>query len=192
MMSLAKWFGLGAVGLVVALSATSEEKPAAPAAAAATPTPSGEVAKEAAAPAAEKGPNSCLTDIEVIRELKARRDALEAKEKQLDTLREELKQREALTVEELKRLEAARAELLKIEGTQKSDAEQKVTKLVETLELMPPKASAKVITELEDSLAVATMSRISNLKLAKIMAAMDPKRSSALSQLMAKGKKAKS
>lgn len=190
MMSLAKWFGLGAVGLVVALSATPEEK--APAQAAATPGPSGEAPKEAAAPVAEKGPNSCLTDIEVIRELKARRDALEAKEKQLDTLRDELKQREALTVEELKKLEAARAELLKIEGAQKSDAEQKVSKLVETLELMPPKASAKVITELEDTLAVATMSRISNLKLAKIMAAMDPKRSSALSQLMAKGKKAKS
>lgn len=183
-MNLWKFTLVAILGSLIALTATPKESPTKEEA------KKEEAVKEPAKEAAN--PNSCLTDIDVIRELKARRDALEAKEKALEALRDELKQRETLTVEELKKLDAARAELLKIEGSQKSDADQKVTKLVETLELMPPKASAKVITELEDTLAVATMSRISNLKLAKIMAAMDPKRSSALSQLMAKGKKAKS
>lgn len=127
---------------------------------------------------------SCVTGA-AVDDLNRQRERLEAREKELQAKEAELKAAEAGLKEELKKIEEARAEFGRMEDLKKKENEEKVAKIVETVETMSPKPAAVLVAALDDALAVTAMQRISTPKLAKIMNIMEPGRSSRLTELLA-------
>jgi flagellar motility protein MotE (MotC chaperone) len=137
-------------------------------------------------------PNSgCLADPAVLDDIRSQREKLADMKKALDERDAELTKREQAVAEEIKKIETAREAIEKIEESKKDISEEKVAKLVETFETMSPKASAKVLAELDERLAVATITRMDTAKLSKIMNLMEPQRSVRLTELLAGVGKAK-
>lgn len=131
----------------------------------------------------ERG-GGCLVDPAAIEDLRQRRVEVDVKSKDLLARESELKGRERALDEEFKKLEDLRIRIEKAQGSLKKDNEEKVAKLVETLETMNPKSAAALMTTLDDSLAVVAMTRLATPKLAKIMNLLDPGRSAQLTEAM--------
>jgi len=136
-------------------------------------------------PVIEKTDEGCLADAATLEDLKRQKRELEARGRELAARESELKARELALSDEMAKLADARDEIGKADGAKKKEAEAKVTKLVETLESMSPKAAAPLVASLDEALAVQAMSRLSTTKLAKLMNVMDPIRSTRLSEIMA-------
>jgi len=161
----------------------------------ATPESSGEVkteAKKDAQPNAENesreddaGYSGCIADASVIADLRKRNEELELKQKALTAKETELKVREQSINEELSKLQAVRDEIASLDTTQKKGNEERLGKIVETLETMNPKAASQMLSSLDDRLAVAAASRIATPKLAKIMNIMDAAKASKLTEMLA-------
>ncbi|MGE0615469.1 MAG: MotE family protein [Bacteriovoracia bacterium] len=151
------------------------------------------VAFAAWAPMSFAAPDSegCLADEAVLLDLRRNKEAVEAKEKALKEKEAELADMKKALEVEMKRLEALKAEIAGLSLVQDSKQEEKVAKLVETLETMSPKKSAELISKLQNELAVAAMERISTPKLAKILNIMEISRSKELTELLAMKKKVK-
>jgi flagellar motility protein MotE (MotC chaperone) len=129
--------------------------------------------------------SSCLSDPIVLDEIKKKREEIDLKWKELAARDAELKARETAINEELKKLQETRDDIAKLEDSQRKGNEEKISKVVETLENMSPKASAQMLSTLDDGLAVAAISQMSTPKLAKVMNVMEPARASKLTELLA-------
>jgi flagellar motility protein MotE (MotC chaperone) len=129
--------------------------------------------------------SACLVDPIAADDMNRRRNELDAREKELKSRDAELKARERALEEELQKIAAVREDIEKIEGARKKEGSDKVAKLVETFETMSPKTASALMSTLDESLAVATMSRIATPKLAKILNSMEPRKSARLSELLA-------
>jgi len=127
---------------------------------------------------------ACVTG-SALEDLSAARERLAVKEKELAQKEAELKAFETAIKKEFARIEQARQDLAGVETLKKKENEEKVAKIVETLETMSPKASAQLIATLDDALAVTALQRMATPKLAKVMNLLDPGRSSRLTELMA-------
>lgn len=121
----------------------------------------------------------------VLDELSKKRQELDARQKDLQSKEAELKAREAALDDEFKRLQQTRDEIAKLDENHRQINQEKVSKVVETLSTMSPKASAQMLTTLDDALAVAAISQMDTIKLAKIMNTIDPKRGAKLTELLA-------
>jgi len=127
---------------------------------------------------------NCLVDESAIEDIKSKKEELLNKEKELELKIAEITAREKALVEELKKIENIRDEIKQINTTKIQKNEEKVAKLVETLESMSPKAAASIVANIEESLAVEAMARLSSLKLSKVLAAIEPKKSSQLAEAL--------
>lgn len=143
-------------------------------------SPAPEVAKPT-----PKDPDLCLSDPIVLDELKKRREALETREKELEKREVELTSKSKAIEEELSKMQGIRDEITQIDQSRAKENEERVSKLIETLQMMSPKPAAKLVSTLDEGLAVATLSRMDNAKLAKLLALMEPDKASRLSELMA-------
>jgi flagellar motility protein MotE (MotC chaperone) len=130
-------------------------------------SPSDQVAQPAAS--FDKG-GACLADPAAVEDIKKRREELDARQKDIASRDTELKAREKALDDELKKMENIRDEIVKI---------------VETFETMSSKAAARVLSELDETLAVASMARMDTQRLAKVMNVMDPAKSSRLTEILA-------
>ena len=128
---------------------------------------------------------TCAADETVIDDLRKQKSLLDQRMKEMAQKETDLKSREAALDEELKKIEIVRDEIKAASGVVDSRSEEKITKLVETFESMSPKAGAQIMANLDERLAVQSMTRLSSVKLGKILSAMDPKKSTSLSELMA-------
>lgn len=128
--------------------------------------------------------SSCIVDANALEDLQRAKQELEVKQQELALKEKEMDAREKSFTEELKRLEQLRDEVGKVDSAKKKEAEERVAKLVETFETMSPKGAAQILANLDEGLAVSAMSKMTTLKLSKVMAAMDAKRSSRLTELM--------
>lgn len=133
----------------------------------------------------------CITDPVVIEDLKARRDELETRERDLTAKETELVAKSRALDEEIKRMEEIRDQVAKMEQAQSKNNEEKVAKVVETLEAMSPKTAAALFAQLDDGVAVTSMMRMASAKLSKIMNQLDPTRASKLTELLAGVSRAK-
>ncbi len=129
--------------------------------------------------------SGCMVDQAILEDLSKVRDSNEVKRKELVTKASELKAREDALAEEFKKLKVLREDIAKSYEAKTKENEEKILKLVETFLTMSPKAAAKVLSTLDDDLAVATLSQMDTARLAKIMNLMDSVRSTKLSELMA-------
>ncbi|MGZ3707780.1 MAG: MotE family protein, partial [Bdellovibrionota bacterium] len=102
----------------------------------------------------------CLTDPLAIEDLHKKSDELDARSKEFVAKDAELKAREKALEEELARLHSIRDEIAKIDDARKKENDERVSKIVTTVETMSPKAASQLLGTLEDSLAVATMGRM--------------------------------
>ena len=166
------------------LGVAGEEPTASPSPA---PAASPEIAQGPAAKEERLDPRdvACLVDPSALEDLKKQRQALQAKEKEIEGREAELRAREQALIEELKKIQEVRNDIGKVDSARKRENDEKVTKLVETFETMSPKAAAQVLASLDDTLAVATIARMATPRLAKVMNVMEPKRSTRLTELLA-------
>jgi flagellar motility protein MotE (MotC chaperone) len=127
----------------------------------------------------------CLANQAAIEDIQNQREKLSEMRKALADKEKELQARELAVTDELKKLDAARAEIAKMDDLHKQSNQEKITKLVETLEAMPPKSAAALLSTLDDALAVTAMQQLSTPKLAKMMNLMEPARSAKLTEILA-------
>ena len=130
---------------------------------------------------AQKG---CLVDQSAFEDIRHIREDLDAKKKELATKESDLKSREAAINEEFKKLTKARDDLAAAQDLKKKVDEEKLNKLVETLLIMSPKAASKLLSTVDDELAVAAIYKMDTTKLGKILNVMDTPVSSKLTELM--------
>jgi flagellar motility protein MotE (MotC chaperone) len=135
--------------------------------------------------AAIENGGGCLVDQAALEDLKKRKAELDAREQALAAKEAELAAAQRDAEEQLKKIQAVRDSIAASQELAKSENQEKVAKLVSTFEGMSPKAAAKLMSEIDESLAVATMAQISTQKLSKIMNVMEPERASRLSELLA-------
>lgn len=133
----------------------------------------------------KKDSQECITDPVVIEDLKSRREELEARERDLVAKESELVAKSRALDEEIKRMEEIRDQVAKMEEAQSRNNEEKVAKVVETLEAMSPKNAAALFAQLDDGVAIASMMRMSSAKLSKVMNQLDATRASKLTELLA-------
>ena len=126
----------------------------------------------------------CIVDTAAIEDLHRRREELDGRQKAMAQKESELKSREAAIEEELKRLEDMKASIVLDRTASNAQSEERMSKLVETLENMSPKKASEVLQTVDEKLAVIAMTRISTAKLSKIMNNFDPERAAHLSELM--------
>lgn len=129
--------------------------------------------------------SGCIASEAAIEDLKLQREKLEGREKELAAREAELKALEQAIKDELRKVEQARADIARADQLQKKENEEKVAKIVETVEAMSPKSASQLLGQLDDALAVTAMQRMSTAKLAKILNVMEPGRSSRLTELLA-------
>lgn len=132
-----------------------------------------------------KSQSGCLVDEAAVEDVQKAQEEISAKRKELTAKETELKAREHDLAEEVKKLDLAREDFAKAQVLKKAENDAKVAKLVETFLNMSPKAASKILSTLDDSLAVAVLTKMDTDKLAKIMNVMDPARSSQLSEMIA-------
>jgi len=128
---------------------------------------------------------SCLVDEVALEDIKKAKDANDAKAKELSAREAELKIKEQVLNEQLGKLQSARNEMNQMQDVKKAENQQKVQQLTDTILIMSPKAAAKVLSKMDEKLAVDIMTHMDNLRLAKIMNLMDPANSTRLSEHMA-------
>lgn len=150
---------------------SSHENPRAPAPAAAGQPPA--------------SPEACLADEVAIGDLRRQREEIEALKKDLAAKEAELAARETALNEEIKKLEELRDDIGKIDQSRKKDNEERVSKLIETLEGMSPKAAAAMLSTMEEALAVQAIYRMDTAKVAKVLGKIEPGKSSKLVEIMA-------
>lgn len=166
-------------GMIVSGVAADKTEPVAQ-----KPTPEPSPAPSAA-PARAAQDSGCISNASAIEDIRSQREALETSKKALSLREEELKAREAALTEELKKLEAIRDEIARTEARRTQESEERVTRLVELLETMNPRAGSQMLATLDEELAVRAMGRLAPQKLAKLMNVMDAGRSSHLAERMA-------
>lgn len=135
--------------------------------------------------AAEGEMPRCMPDQELLTEIKKRRQELEQRQQMLQKKDEDIAVREKVLKEEMKKLEDLRSAMTAQQLVSNAKIEERVAKLVETMQTMSPKASAKLMAEIEEDLAVEAMSRMSTPKLAKILNLIEPTKASILSEKLA-------
>ena len=147
-----------------------------------------EVAVEKLSPAASVAASECLASEEVIKDLEKREKVIKQKEESLAEKEKELNAQKTAIKEEMNKLEARQGEVQSARAKELAANEEKVAKLIETLETMSPKAAAGVIGGVDEELAVTALSRLTSVKAGKILSNLKNDKSSKLSEMMAYGK----
>jgi flagellar motility protein MotE (MotC chaperone) len=124
-------------------------------------------------------------EISVLQKLSARREALDARERELEL-------RQNLLAATEKRVDAKLAELKKIHGTvsgliKKHDEEEeaKLKQLVKMYEIMKPKEAASIFEKLEMPVLLDVVERMREQKSGPIIAKMDPAKAEKLTAALA-------
>lgn len=144
-----------------------------------------------AAPKKTFPPTSNQMDHDVAEDLRNRREELEARVRTLEAREAELVAKEKAVDEQIKKLDEIRADISRIETGNQAASAEKIAKIVETVEAMSPKASAKILNELDEPLAVQALSQVTSAKLAKILSNLEPAKSARFTELLAGVSRAK-
>ena len=147
----------------------------------------GDAKLTAAAPAAApETPPPSAQEMQVLQQLAARREALDARAEDIDRRADVLRAGEARLdqkLRELRDLETLLQGLLKAHDTQQ---EEQIRSLVKIYENMKPKDAARILEELEMTTLLQVAERMSERKLAPVMANMNPGKAKAITEELAK------
>jgi flagellar motility protein MotE (MotC chaperone) len=148
-----------------------------------------EAKKEEVAEAPKKKvAGGCLASEEVIQDIENREKKLQEREASIAEREKEVEAQLKAVKEELAKLEGKQNEIQNSKAKELAANEEKVNKLIETLETMSPKAAAGVLGGVDEELAVTALIRLNSVKAGKILSNLKNEKSSRLSELMAYGK----
>lgn len=199
---------IGAVGVLLALRlgamasgaeqapATDPAKPATTDAA--TPSaPLAEASPTPVAPAPAAGPASSQPasapagqaqtkgEAEVLQNLSQRREALDARERDLAMREQLMSATEKQMAERLAELKGLEVKLGAMLAQRDAAEEAQLTSLVKTFENMKPTDAAKIFNKLDRQIMLTVASRMKPAKIGALMAAMDPVRAQELTVMLA-------
>lgn len=172
----------------VASAETTAETPAEAAATAETPP---------AAPAApvdiveQKAGQINPREADVLESLAERRKKLDQWENDIALREKVLQATEQRIDQKLGELNAMSGELKEMLVTYDEEEDAKVSSLVKVYEAMKPKDAARIFDELDMDILLMVVDRMSERKVAPVLAAMSPQKARDLTQLLADQKKAK-
>ena len=165
--------------------------PTAPDRAGAASAKSGQPAAQGSAPApspaagASPSPPSA-EELQVLQQLAARRQALDARAEELERRADLLRAGEARLdqkLREMKEVEAVLQGLLKAQGAQQ---EAQIRSLVKIYETMKPRDAARIFEDLEMATLLRVVERMGERKLAPVMAEMDPAKARKVTEELAR------
>jgi flagellar motility protein MotE (MotC chaperone) len=131
----------------------------------------------------KKDTNWLLSE-KIINEISKKEEYNNKKSQELKLKEKEIAEKEKALNEEINRLEDAKKEIFKSKETMNDLKKEKVAKLMQTFLYMNPKSVSKILSKLDNSLAVQILNEMENERLAKIMNNMSPERSAELSEMM--------
>ena len=149
-------------------------------------TPAAKPSTAATPAAASETPPPSAQEVQVLQQLAARREALDARAEDIDRRADVLRAGEARLdqkLRELRDLETLLQGLLKAHDTQQ---EEQIRSLVKIYENMKPKDAARILEELEMATLLQVAERMSERKLAPVMANMNPAKAKAITEELAK------
>lgn len=137
-------------------------------------------------PDARQSPLPSAQEIQVLQQLSARREAIDARAEDIDRRSDLLRAGEARLdqkLQELRDLQTLLQGLLKSHDTQQ---EAQMRSLVKIYENMKPKDAARIFEELEMATLLQVAERMAERKLAPVMADMNPAKAKAITEELAK------
>ena len=166
--------------------------PVAPVATAApTPAPPTPSAPASAAPAAAavaqppQAPAISEAERSVLLDLRQRREALEARARELDQRQAELEAADKRLGDRVQQLTALQTRLEKLEADREQHKAENWTGLVKVYEAMKPRDAAAIFDALDMQVLLQVLDRMQDRKMAPVLAAMQPDRARLATQLLA-------
>lgn len=159
-------------------------------AAPAAPAAGAETADEAARLGGEEGgtPSSMQYDPRILSLIEQKRAELEQEEDRLARQRQELEKLQLEIngrIDELKKVQNALEELVKVEQNQRED---RLRQLVKTLTNMKPASAGAVIAKLDDQMAVDIFARMPSRTAGAVMAALKPEQAARIGEMLTRNK----
>jgi flagellar motility protein MotE (MotC chaperone) len=131
------------------------------------------------------------TEIDVLQALGERRRQLDERERaieQREALMQAAEKRIAEKVNELKVIQAKLESSLK---KQETEREEQLRRLVKVYENMKPKEAARIFEQLDDAVLIDVAERMKEVKLAPVLASMEPKKATLVTTELAKRRQAR-
>lgn len=129
------------------------------------------------------------TQTTVLKELKERRDALDAREGRINQREALLKVTEQRVEEKITELDQIRGEIKDLLGQQSEEEEARLLSLVKIYEGMKPKEAAAIFDNLNMDILLQVVGRMSERRSAPIIASMNVQKAQELTTLLAEQKK---
>ncbi len=126
--------------------------------------------------------------IEMFKDLSKRRDELEKTEKDLRVREALLKAASKEVDKKIQELNKLRVEIEGLLNKQSEEEEGRIKSLVKIYEGMKPKDAARIFDTLDIDVLVAVISKMSERKIAPVMAAMNPERARSITIMLAEQK----
>jgi flagellar motility protein MotE (MotC chaperone) len=158
------------------------EQAVAPAARASDAKPTGAAAPAAAADTPPPSPH----EVQVLQQLAARRQALDARAEDIDRRADLLRAGEARLDQKLKELRDLETLLQGLLKSHDAQQEEQIRSLVKIYENMKPKDAARILEQLEMTTLLQVAERMAERKLAPVMANMNPAKAKAITEELAK------
>jgi flagellar motility protein MotE (MotC chaperone) len=141
----------------------------------------------AAAPAAApETPAPSAHEVQVLQQLAARRQALDARTEDIDRRADLLRAGEARLDQKLKELRDLETLLQGLLKSHDAQQEEQIRSLVKIYENMKPKDAARILEQLEMATLLQVAERMAERKLAPVMANMNPAKAKAITEELAK------
>lgn len=143
------------------------------------PPKSDEVAKEVEVKGIEKDPfasDYSEEEVKVLQDLSKRREQLEQRERDLDQREKLLQAAEKKVDEKIAEMDKLKQGIEQLLDKQQKVQDESMAQLVKIYENMKPKDAANIFNEMEGDVLLGIIDRMSERKVAPILAAMDPAR----------------
>jgi len=126
------------------------------------------------------------SEIDILQALAERRKQIEERERALQEREALLKAAEQRITEKVNELKAIQAKLEGQVKKQENDRDEQLKRLVKVYENMKPKDAARIFEQLDDAVLLDVAERMKEVKLAPVLASMEPKRATTVTVELAK------
>ena len=134
-------------------------------------------------------PQYTQTELDLLQNLSKRRDELDQREKDLDMKEKVLDASEKRITDKITEMKTLDAELTKVLAVYNQKQDDQVKSLVKIYENMKPEDAANIFNQMEMPILLDVIGKMSERKVALVLANMDPKRAKDITQELADRRK---
>lgn len=131
------------------------------------------------------------TEIDVLQALGERRRQLDERERAIEQREALMQAAEKRIAEKVNELKAIQAKLESSLKKQEAEREEQLRRLVKVYENMKPKEAARIFEQLDDAVLIDVAERMKEVKLAPVLASMEPKKATLVTTELAKRRQAR-